>query len=54
MSIDRVNPIAQESYARMLGVELVEAAEDRVVARLPYRNELGDWPYSRRRDQRPG
>lgn len=41
MSIDRVNPIAQESYARMLGVELVEAAEDRVVARLPYRGELG-------------
>jgi len=42
MSIDRVNPIAQESYARMLGVELVEAAENRVVARLPYRKQLGD------------
>ena len=41
MSIDRVSPIAQESYARMLGVELVEAAEDRAVARLPYRTELG-------------
>lgn len=41
MSIDRVNPIAQESFARMLGVELIEAAEDRVVARLPYREQLG-------------
>ena len=41
MSIDRVNPISQESYARMLGVELVEATENRVVARLPYRTELG-------------
>ena len=41
MSIDRVNPIVQESFARTLGVELVEAAEDRVVARLPYREQLG-------------
>ena len=41
MSVERVRPIAQESFARMLGVELVEAAEDRVVARLPYRAELG-------------
>lgn len=41
MSLPRVNPIVQESYARMLGVELVEAAEDRVVARLPYREQLG-------------
>lgn len=41
MSIDRVNPIVQESFARALGVELVEVAEDRVVARLPYREQLG-------------
>ena len=41
MSFARVRPIAQESYARMLGVELVEAAENRVVARLPYREQFG-------------
>ena len=41
MSIERVRPIAQESFARMLGVELVEVAEDRVVARLPFREQLG-------------
>ncbi|MDE0452558.1 MAG: PaaI family thioesterase [Gammaproteobacteria bacterium] len=36
-----MNPIVQESFARTLGVELVEAAEDRAVARLPYREQLG-------------
>ena len=41
MSVERVRPIAQESFARMLGVELVEVAEDRVVARLPFREQLG-------------
>ena len=41
MSIDRVNSIVQESFARTLGAELVEAAEDRAVARLPYREQLG-------------
>ena len=41
MSIERVRPIAQESFARMLGVELVEVAADRVVARLPFREQLG-------------
>lgn len=41
MSVGHVGLIAQESFARMLGVELVEQAEDRVVARLPYREQLG-------------
>ena len=41
MSVGRVRGIAQESFAEMLGVELVEQAEDRVVARLPYRRQLG-------------
>ena len=41
MSVGRVRGIAQESFAEMLGVELVEQAENRVVARLPYRRQLG-------------
>ena len=41
MSVDRVRGIAQESFAEMLGVELLEQAQDRVVARLPYRRQLG-------------
>ena len=41
MSVGHVGLIAQESFARMLGVELVEHAEDRAVARLPYREQLG-------------
>ena len=41
MSVGHLGLIAQESFARMLGVELVEQAEDRVVARLPYREQLG-------------
>ena len=41
MSVGRVRRIAQESFAEMLGVELLEQAQDRVVARLPYRTQLG-------------
>ena len=41
MSVGRVRGIAQESYAQMLGVELLEQDQDRVVARLPYRRQLG-------------
>ncbi len=41
MSVGRVRRIAQESFAEMLGVEILEQAEDRVVARLPYRRQLG-------------
>ncbi len=41
MSLCRVRRIAQESFAEMLGVEILEQAEDRVVARLPYRRQLG-------------
>ena len=38
---DRVRRIAQESFAEMLGVEILEQGRDRVVARLPYRSQLG-------------
>ena len=41
MSVDRVRRIVQESYADMLGVEILERGQDRVVARLPYREQLG-------------
>ena len=41
MSIGRVRRIAQESFAEMLGIEILEQAQDRVVARLPYRTQLG-------------
>ncbi len=41
MPVDRVRRIAQESFAEMLGVEILEQDEDRVVARLPYRDQLG-------------
>ena len=37
----RVQAIAQESFAGLLGVELLDAAPDRVTVRLPYRPELG-------------
>ena len=33
--------IAKESFAALIGVELVEHDEDRVVVRLPYRRRLG-------------
>ncbi len=32
--------IVRSPYGRLLGMELVEAAQDRVVVRLPYRNEV--------------
>ena len=38
---DPVRRIATENFAALLGAELVEAAEDRVVVRLPYRERLG-------------
>jgi len=38
---DRVQHIATESFAQMLGVELIERATDRVVMRLPYDAKLG-------------
>ena len=41
MPVDRVRRIAQESFAEMLGVEILEQDQDRVVARLPYRSQLG-------------
>ena len=41
MPVDRVRRIAQESFAEMLGVEILEQDDDRVVARLPYRGQLG-------------
>lgn len=33
--------IAKESFASLIGVELVEQDEDRVVVRLPYKAKLG-------------
>lgn len=36
-----VSRIAQENFAALLGAELVESAEDRVVVRLPYAPKLG-------------
>ena len=43
MSFDTnaVERIAREPFASMLGVELVEWQQDRVVVKLPYRRELG-------------
>ena len=43
MSFDTnaVERIAGEPFASMLGVELVEWQQDRVVVKLPYRRELG-------------
>lgn len=38
---DTAARIASESFASMLGVELIEHEQDRVVVRLPYRRELG-------------
>ena len=37
----RVQAIAGESFAGLLGVQLLDAAPDRVTVRLPYRPELG-------------
>lgn len=37
----RVKGIANEGFANLLGVELVEQAQDRVVVRMPYREHLG-------------
>ena len=34
--------LEQETFAQTLGVQRVEIAQDRVVARLPYRAELGE------------
>ncbi len=43
MNVDNstVVRIANESFASMLGVELLEHDNDRVVVKLPYRGELG-------------
>ena len=38
---DNVRRIASENFAALLGAELVERAEDRVVVRLPYTPKLG-------------
>ena len=42
MSFARARAIAQQGFAGMPGDELAEAAEDRVVARLPCREQLGN------------
>ena len=39
--IGTVDRIAKESFAALLGVELVEHEEDRVVVKLPYQRKLG-------------
>ena len=43
MSFDSgtVDRIAKESFAALLGVELVEREDDRVVVKLPYQRKLG-------------
>ena len=41
MGLDRVQGIAQEGFARTLGIELADYAPDRVVLRMPYRPHLG-------------
>ena len=41
MGLGRVREIAQEGFARTLGIELVDCAPDRVVMRMPYRPHLG-------------
>ena len=41
MSTVRVKAIAEESFAALLGIELVESGEDRVVVRMPHRPALG-------------
>ncbi len=41
MSLHRVRAIAEESFAALLGIELVESEADRVVVRMPYRPALG-------------
>ena len=33
--------VTEESFANLLGVELVELSQDRVTARLPYKESLG-------------
>ena len=38
---DNVRRIASENFAALLGAQLVERAEDRVVVRLPYTPKLG-------------
>ena len=39
--IGTVDRIAKESFAALLGVELVERETDRVVVKLPYQGKLG-------------
>lgn len=39
--IGTVDRIAKESFAALLGVELVERETDRVVVKLPYQEKLG-------------
>ena len=39
--IGTVDRIAKESFAALLGVELVEREDDRVVVKLPYQRKLG-------------
>lgn len=41
MSAPRVKAIAEESFAALLGIELVHSEPDRVVVRMPYRPALG-------------
>ncbi len=39
--MDKVTHIATEDFAALLGVQLLEQGRDRVVVKLPYRDELG-------------
>lgn len=41
MSTLRVKAIAEESFAALLGIELVRSEPNRVVVRMPYRPALG-------------
>ena len=41
MKFGTVERIASESFASLLGVELLERGEDRVVVKLPYQAKLG-------------
>ena len=40
-SKQRVMSIATENFAAHLGIELIDAATDKVVAKMPYKRELG-------------
>ena len=40
-SKQRVMSIATENFAAHLGVELIDATTDKVVAKMPYKKELG-------------